>query len=286
MSGNHHPLLLGENNLTRASQRSFTSLYQSIGGPSNVQALKESRRGKNQSVVSQEIVDQQKELAETKNEFLKEKGMERHTIRNMITKLKTQTNQVKKQTRQIENKNKQLEDETADLEKAVRGKLRKSLELTKQREDLQKGIADLDRDVRELDECKAVLTTELAEEHAYQEQMRNLIAQLKRNIYEVKNEREKFVKEINQERKIYANLQRMHETVAEDNEKLRSNFQVAFEKNARADRVPRKHDISTASQIKTNVSTISKLSTTGRKKSCPPAKNNPTNIAKMKPLRF
>ena len=54
--------------------------------------------------------------------------------------------------------------------------------------------------------------------------MRNLIAQLKRNIYEVKNEREKFVKEINQERKIYANLQRMHDTVTADNEKLRANF--------------------------------------------------------------
>ena len=78
----------------------------------------------------------------------------------------------------------------------------------------------------------------------------------------------------------------MHETVTEDNEKLRSNFCVAFEKNTRIDKVPRKHDISTASQIKTNVSTISKLSTTGRKKSCPAQKNNPANISKMKPLKF
>ena len=143
---------------------------------------------------------------------------------------------------------------------------------------MQKEIFELERDVSELEQCRDVLTTELTEEQAYQEQMRNMIAQLKRNIYEVKNEREKFVKEINQERKIYANLQRMHETVAEDNEKLRSNFHVAFEKNVRIDKVPRKHDISTASQIKTNVSTISKLSTTGRKKSCPAQKNNPANI--------
>ncbi len=33
--------------------------------------------------------------------------------------------------------------------------------------------------------------------------MKKLIAQLKRNIYEVKNEREKMVKEINQGRKIH-----------------------------------------------------------------------------------
>jgi len=62
---------------------------------------------------------------------------------------------------------------------------------------MERGIAELDHDVSELDQCKSVLTGELAEEHAYQEQMRNLIAQLKRNIYEVKHEREKFVKDIN-----------------------------------------------------------------------------------------
>ena len=60
--------------------------------PGNVQAVKQRRRTKNQSVVSQEIVDQQKELAESKNEFLKEKAVERHTMRNLLQKLKTQTN--------------------------------------------------------------------------------------------------------------------------------------------------------------------------------------------------
>jgi len=36
--------------------------------------------------------------------------------------------------------------------------------------------------------------------------MRQLIVQLKRNIYEVKNEREKVLKEINKNKKIFTNL--------------------------------------------------------------------------------
>ncbi len=50
--------------------------------------------------------------------------------------------------------------------------------------------------------------------------MKKLIAQLKRNIYEVKNERDKMVKEINQGRKIHSNLQRAKQTVVEDNARL------------------------------------------------------------------
>ena len=50
------------------------------------------------------------------------------------------------------------------MEKAVKSKVKKSHELTKQREEMQRGIGELDRDVRELDQCKEVLTSELAEE--------------------------------------------------------------------------------------------------------------------------
>jgi hypothetical protein len=41
--------------------------------------------------------------------------------------------------------------------------------------------------------------------------MRTLIAQLKKNIYENKTEREKITKEINQDKKIYVNLESMRE---------------------------------------------------------------------------
>jgi len=97
MLADHSSGATGLHNVSRAGTRSFTSIccYNGAGGQSNVQALKESRqsrRRKNPSVVSQDIVDRQKELAESKNEFLKEKGLERRTIQNMIAKLKTQTN--------------------------------------------------------------------------------------------------------------------------------------------------------------------------------------------------
>ena len=67
------------------------------------------------------------------------------------------------------------------------------------------------RDCEELVQCKAVLENELGEEQDYQAQMRQMIAGLKRSIYEVKQERERYVKEINQGRKIYTNLERMVE---------------------------------------------------------------------------
>ena len=41
---------------------------------------------------------------------------------------------------------------------------------------MQKEIFELERDVSELEQCRDVLTTELTEEQAYQEQMRNMIA--------------------------------------------------------------------------------------------------------------
>ena len=112
-------------------------------------------------------------------------------------------NQVQKNTRQILNSNQQLEDEIADKEKTAMIKEKKANELVRQRDHLEREIAEVDRDVKELEKCKLVLGTEISEETSYQQQMWSLIAQLKRNIYEVKNEREKYVKEINQEKKIY-----------------------------------------------------------------------------------
>ena len=41
--------------------------------------------------------------------------------------------------------------------------------------------------------------------------MRNLIQQLRHNIYEARTQRDKLVKEINQEKKISANLNKMRE---------------------------------------------------------------------------
>ena len=182
----------------------------------------------NKSMVSQDIVERQKEIAETKNDFLKEKALERKTLQNMMSRLRTQTNLIMKQSRQIKNSNKQLEDETYELEKATKTKEQKTAELVRARTDLERAMSDTRRDVEELGQCKKVLENELAEEHGYQEQMRQLVAQLKRSIYEVKQEREKVVRDINQQKKIHANLQRMKEVVASDNEKLHADFKVAF----------------------------------------------------------
>ena len=61
----------------------------------------ESRRLKNRDLmvgtgatpfVSKDVVERQKELAENKNEFLKEKGQERKTMQGMLQSLKTRTN--------------------------------------------------------------------------------------------------------------------------------------------------------------------------------------------------
>lgn len=76
-------------------------------------------------------------------------------------------------------------------------KQKKFTEVVRQTTDLHKEIGDIRRDCEELSECKVVLATEINEEQAYQDQMRNLIAKIKRNIYEVKTNREKIVKEIN-----------------------------------------------------------------------------------------
>lgn len=54
--------------------------------------------------------------------------------------------------------------------------------------------------------------------------MKQLIAQLKRNIYEVNCDREKHVKDINQAKKIYTNLQNMKETAQQDADKLKADF--------------------------------------------------------------
>ena len=76
----------------------------------------------------------------------------------------------------------------------------------RQNTELRREIGDLKKDCEELVQCKAVLENELREEQAYQEQMRQMIAKLKRNIYEVKQERERCLKEISKTRKIHSNL--------------------------------------------------------------------------------
>ena len=150
-------------------------------------------------------------ITSTKNDFLHEKAMEKKTMQNMIQKMKTQTTQIRKQCRQTKNENKQIEDETFEFKKVYQVKNKKSTELIRQNTDMRREINDLNRDCEELVQCKAVLENELSEEQDYQEQMRSMIAGLKRSIYEVKTERERCVKEINQGRKIYTNLERMCE---------------------------------------------------------------------------
>ena len=172
----------------------------------------------------------------------------------------------------------------ADLAKAGKLKETKSRELDRQHDHLQKEINEVDRDVQELETCKTVLQAEISEETAYQDQMRSMIAQLKRNIYEVKNDRERILKEINQGKKIVTNLQRMRCTLTEDKEKMQADFRTAFDNQTRGS----KADLN-ASQIKSNMSTISKLTGTQRKRSSisGTAKLSQTgSIAKMKPLKF
>ena len=152
------------------------------------------------------------------------------------------------------------------MEKAAGIKQTKANELTKQREHLEKEIADHERDVTELEKCKSVLATEVFEETAYQEQMRILIAQLKRNIYEVKQDREKMIKEIAQGKKIITNLQCMKGTLTDDKDKMQADFNVAFDDSKKCSKTAGKgHDL-TATQIKSNMSTISKLSATQHKR--------------------
>lgn len=69
-------------NTSHVSSHSFATTKQ---GPGNVSALLESRRHKNNtSIISQDIIDRQKEMADTKNDFLKEKALEKKTLQNMI----------------------------------------------------------------------------------------------------------------------------------------------------------------------------------------------------------
>ena len=110
--------------------------------------------------------------------------------------------------------------------------------------------------------------------------MRQLIAQLKRNIYEVKGERETFLKDISQGRKIFSNLQRMKEQVAADTQKMQKDFQAALKKTPSV-----LGDLS-ASVLAGSVSksTASKKGTTGKKSRVVLVK--PASVGKMKALRF
>ena len=61
--------------------------------------------------------------------------------------------------------------------------------------------------------------------------MRTMIAKLKRNIYEVKQDRDKVVKEISKTKKIHNNLERMCEIAASDNAKIKRDFEAEMIKN-------------------------------------------------------
>ena len=198
----------------------------------------------------------------------------------MILKLKTQTNQIRKQSRLTKYANKQIEDETIDLQKAMKLKKKKCKDIIRQRNEIKKEINEISHECDELIECKDVLTAEIKEEQEYQEQMKNLIAQLKRNIYEVRLDREKMVKEINHDRKIRTNLARQKEVVNEDNEKMQVDFQLALERTHTID--PQSDIKSTNNNNVTNQS-ISKVSISkpsGRKS------KNQASIGKVKALRF
>ena len=65
-----------------------------------------------------------------------------------------------------------------------------------------------------------------------------MINQLNRNIYEEKTHREHSVKEINQERKIFANLQRMTEMAKADKDKMETDFKEALIKTKETPVVP------------------------------------------------
>ena len=99
-----------------------------------------------------------------------------------------------------------IEDESYEIKQVYKIKEKKSVELAKQNAEFQREITDLKRDCEELVQCKAVLENELSEEEVYQEQMKTMIAKLKRNIYEVKTDRERLFKDISQARKIHNNL--------------------------------------------------------------------------------
>ena len=106
-------------------------------------------------------------IASTKNEFLHEKAFEKKTLQNMISKVKSQTNQLNKQTRQLANGNKQIEEETFELDRACLVKSKKAHELERQNKDQHREIMDLETDCEELQNCKVVLEDELKEEQAY-----------------------------------------------------------------------------------------------------------------------
>ena len=62
-----------------------------------------------------------------------------------------------------------------------------------------------------------------------------LIAHLKRNLNELKRDKENMVKEVCQSRKILGNMLRMKEIAIEDNRKLYNEFKCTMEKENRLD---------------------------------------------------
>ena len=57
-----------------------------------------------------------------------------------------------------------IEDETYDIKEVHKTKEKKSVELTRQNNEMRREITDLNRDCEELVQCKAVLENELSEE--------------------------------------------------------------------------------------------------------------------------
>ena len=57
-----------------------------------------------------------------------------------------------------------MEDQTFEFKKVQKIKEKKSTELVRQNDNLQREISDLNRDCEELVQCKAVLENELSEE--------------------------------------------------------------------------------------------------------------------------
>ena len=73
-----------------------------------------------------------------------------------------------------------MQEETTDLIKTTKFKSQKSNELAKQREELEKKVAEADILNDDFGQCQMVMSRTLAEQWEQQDEMRALIAQIKR----------------------------------------------------------------------------------------------------------
>lgn len=172
------------------------------------------------------------------------------------------------------------------MQKAFKSKNTKTGELKRQSKTITKDISDLTKDCIQLAECKEVLENELTEENAYQDQIRTLIAQLKWNIYEIKGEREKVIKDTSKGKKILTNLQSMKEVVVEDKQSLQRDFERAMDRSTNGG--PSDDCFMSPFQGKSlsmiiQSGTKSNKKSTGKKQS---TSKKPLIASKMKPLKF